>query len=395
MRFEDAINIDDLRKCAKRHAPKIIFDFIEGGVEDEDGIARNERAFREQQIVPRYLVDVSVREQTTKLFGREYGSPFGISPTGIAGLFRPGADLMLARAARSANIPFIMSGAATASIEELGQLAPEHGWYQLYVAKDKAISEDMIRRSDEAGLSTLVVTVDVPVHPKRERNVRNGFSRPLNLSWLTKLDALRYPKWLAGYLEQRTPLFSNWAPYAPPGSSPDQVADFVSGQTAAPFDWKDLERFRELWPRKLVLKGIMHPADAERARELGVDGLIVSNHGGRQLDRAPAPLHVLPAIQRAVGEEMPLMLDSGVRRGIDAIIARCFGARMVFVGRATLYGAVAGGVAGARRAIGFLRDEIDLNLGQMGCPRFDDLGPEFLMWDELDGWQRNTPSVRA
>ena len=394
MDLSQAINVDDLRKLAKRRAPKIIFDFIEGGVEDEDGIARNEDAFRRQRLVPRYLVDVSEREQTTSLFGRTYSSPFGISPTGLAGLFRPGADLLLAQAAKESNVPFIMSGASTASLEDLARIAPEHGWYQLYAAKDKSISEDMIRRADEAGLSTLVVTVDVPVHPKRERNTRNGFSRPLKLSWRTKLNAAMHPAWLAGYLEHGTPLFSNWAPYAPKGATPDQVADFVSGQTAAPLSWTHLERFRELWPRNLVVKGIMHPADAERARDTGVDGLIISNHGGRQLDRAPSSLEVLPTIHRTVGDSMELMIDSGVRRGVDAMIARCLGARMVFVGRATLYGAVAGGLEGAKVAVGFLRDEIDVNLAQIGCPRFDDLGPDYLLWDDSDDWKRNTRNAR-
>lgn len=394
MKFEKAINIDDLRKVAKRRAPKIMFDFIEGGVEDEDGISRNERAFRDQRLLPKYLVDVSNRDQTTTLFGREYSSPFGISPTGLAAIFRPGADLMLAQAAREANVPFIMSGASTASIEDLAKVAPEHGWYQLYAAKDKSISEDMIRRADEAGLSTLVLTVDVPVHPKRERNVRNGFSRPLKLTWRTKLDALMHPKWLAGYLEHGTPMLSNWAPYVREGASADEVADFVSTQTAAPLSWTDFERFRELWPRKLVIKGIMRTDDAARAVDLGADGVIVSNHGGRQLDRAPSSLSALPKIHRAVGDRTTVMIDSGVRRGVDAMIARCLGAQFVFMGRATLYGTVAGGLDGAKTALGFLRDEIDTNLAQIGCPRFDDLGPEFLDTDE-DDLRRNTVDIRS
>ncbi|MCH9673435.1 MAG: alpha-hydroxy-acid oxidizing protein [Gammaproteobacteria bacterium] len=395
MRFKDTINIDDLRKAAKRHAPKIVFDFIEGGVEDEAGIGQNEQAFRDQRLVPRYAIDVSERDQTTTLFGRQYSSPFGISPTGLAALFRPGADLILARAAREANVPFIMSGASTASIEDLAKVAPDHGWYQLYAAKEKSISVDMIRRADEANLSTLVVTLDVPVHPKRERNVRNGFGRPLKLSLGTKFNALFHPQWLAGFLQNGTPMLSNWAQYAPSGSNADQVADFVSTQTAAPLSWKDLERFRELWPRKMVLKGVLHPDDAVRAADIGVDGLIVSNHGGRQFDRAPTSLEVLPTISRAVGDRMTLMLDSGVRRGVDAMIARCYGAQFVFVGRATLYGTVAGGFDGATRALSFLRDEIDTNLAQIGCPRFDDLGPEFLMWEDPNDWQRNIRDVRV
>ncbi|HJQ58399.1 MAG TPA: alpha-hydroxy acid oxidase [Vineibacter sp.] len=390
--MDGVYNVDDMRKAAKRRLPKIAFDFIEGGVEDEEGLSANELAFRRTKLVPRYLVDVSTRDQSAVLFGRSYASPFGIAPTGIAGLFRPGADLMLAEAAREANIPFIMSGSSTASIEELAKVAPEHGWYQLYAARDKKISEDMIRRADAAGLSTLVLTVDVPVHSNRERNQRNGFTRPLRMTLGTKLEALRHPGWLMEYLRTGTPMFSNWAPYAPKGADADAVAAFVATQTAAPLTWKDVENFRRLWPRKFVIKGVMHPDDAARALARGVDGIMVSNHGARQLDRAPSPLEVLPAIRDAVGDKMTLMLDSGVRRGADALTALCLGAKFVFVGRATLYGAAAGGRAGAAAAINILRREIDLTLGQIGCPRLDQLGPDFLMWDKDDDWRRNRRS---
>lgn len=389
MKTDNAINIDDLRKLAKRRLPKLAFDFIEGGVEDEVGLDRNEDAFRRHRLVPRYLVDITERDQTTTLFGREYASPFGISPTGLAALFRPGADLMLAEAARDANIPFVMSGASNASIEELAELAPEHGWYQLYAARDKKISEDMIRRVDEAGLSTLVFTVDVPVHMKRERNIRNGFTRPLNLTLSTRIDALRHPRWLAAYMRNGTPLFSNWVAYAGKGASADDIADFVTQQTPAPMTWDDIESYRRLWPRNLVIKGIMHPDDAIRAAELGVDGIVVSNHGARQLDRAASPLEVLPAIRDAVGERMTVMLDSGVRRGADALVALCLGAEFVFVGRPTLYGAVAGGLAGAKHAVGILRDEINLTMGQAGLANLRDLGPDFLLWDDPDDLRRN------
>jgi L-lactate dehydrogenase (cytochrome)/(S)-mandelate dehydrogenase len=387
--MDGMVNVDDLRRAAKKRLPRIAFDFIEGGVEDEDGLDRNERAFRETRLVPRYLVDVSKRDQSATLFGRTWASPFGIAPTGLASLFRPGADLMLAQAARDANIPFIMSGSSTASIEELAKLAPEHGWYQLYAARDKKISEDMIRRANDAGLSTLVLTVDVPVHSNRERNQRNGFTRPLKLTWATKFEALRHPGWLAGYLRHGTPMFSNWAPYAGNGADADAVSAFVSTQTAAPLTWRDVETFRRLWPRNFVIKGIMHPDDAIRAASLGVDGIMVSNHGARQLDRAPAPLEVFPAIRDAVGDKMTLMLDSGVRRGADALIALCLGAKFVFVGRATLYGAAVAGLAGARAAINILRREIDLTMGQIGCPSLDQLGPDFLMWDRDEDRRRN------
>lgn len=388
MGLDRIINVEDMHQLAKKRLPKIAFDFIEGGVEDEHGLDRNESAYRQHNLVPRYMVDVSNINQKTTLFGREYDSPFGISPTGAAALFRPGADMMLAAAARDANIPFIMSGASTASIEELAEVAPDHGWYQMYTAKDKSISEDMIRRADAAGLSTLVVTVDVPVRPRRERNLRNGFTRPLKLTMATRLDALCHPGWLIRYLKNGTPLISNWAKYAPKGASADDIATFVTQQTAATLTWSDIEHFRELWPRKFVLKGIMHPQDALRAAELGVDGIMVSNHGARQLDRAPAPLDVLPAIQAEVGDRMTLMMDGGIRRGADIVTAFALGVQFIFMGRPTLYGAAAAGKAGASHVIGILRNEINTNMRQMGCTSLDQL-PEFLMWDEPEDLRRN------
>ena len=390
MNVTDALNFDDLRLMAKRYLPRIAFDYIEGGVEDEDGLDYNLEAFRRHRLVPRYLVDVTVRDQTTHLFARDYAAPFGIAPTGLAGLMRPGADLMLAEAARDADIPFVMSGACNASIEDLAKVAPEHGWYQLYPARDRSISEDMIRRVRDAGLSTLMVTVDVPVHPKRERNRRNGFSRPLRMPWSTRLDALRHPRWLATYLRHGMPVFSNWAPYAGEGASADRVADFIAKQSPAPMSWKDVETFRRLWPGTLVLKGIMHPDNAVRAAELGVDGVAVSNHGARQLDRAASPLEMLPAIKSAVGDRMTVMFDSGIRRGSDVLIAMCLGAEFAFIGRPAVYGAAAGGLTGAGHAIELLRGEIDDVMGQMGLTDLHRLGPDLLYRGDGDG-RRNHP----
>jgi isopentenyl diphosphate isomerase/L-lactate dehydrogenase-like FMN-dependent dehydrogenase len=378
MNIDKAVNIEDLRRMAKRRLPRIAFDFIEGGVEDERGLARNESAFAQHPLLPHYLVDVSQRDQTATLFERTYASPFGIAPTGLAGLFRPGADLMLAEAAAAADIPFIMSGMSTASIEAAARIAPAHAWYQLYVARDAAISEDLIRRARDSALSTLVLTVDVPIPSKRERNIRNGFELPLKLSVATILEALTHPGWIAGYLRNGMPMFENWASYTGAQADAERVARFAQSQTPGILTWRDLERFRQLWPRHLVVKGLMHRSDAMRAVEIGVDGIIVSNHGGRQLDQAPASLAVLPALNEAVGDKVALMLDSGVRRGGDIVTALCLGARFVFVGRATLYGAAVAGVPGVRRAIRILRDEIDRVLAQIGCPNLRDLGPDFL-----------------
>jgi (S)-mandelate dehydrogenase len=387
-----AINFEDLRRLAKRRLPKIAYDFIEGGLEDEEGIARNVSAFEQYRLVPRYCVDVTTRDQSATVFGKTYAGPVGIAPTGLIGLFRHGGDMMLAQAAKSANVPFIMSATGTGLVEDLGRTAPEHGWFQLYVAKDRGISEDMIRRARDAGLSTLVITLDVPVNSKRERNIRNGFVRPLKLTLKTKLEACLHPDWMAEYLRHGMPLLANWQRYAPAGSSTAQIAEFVASQTPSPVLWKDVENFRRLWPGNLVLKGVMHPDDATRAAAIGVDGVMVSNHGARQLDRAPSPIEVLPAIHAAVGDKMTIMCDSGIRRGSDIIVALCLGAKFVFVGRHTLYGVAAGGLVGATRALGIFKDEIDRALAQMGAPNLASLGPQFLMWKDLDDLKRNARS---
>jgi isopentenyl diphosphate isomerase/L-lactate dehydrogenase-like FMN-dependent dehydrogenase len=380
VKINRAVNISDLQKMAKRRLPRIAYDFIEGGVEDELGIARNEASFDRERLVPRYLVDVSTRDQSCDLFDRKYESPFGVSATGLAALFRPGADLMLAAAAAAANIPFMMSGMSTATIEAAAKIAPSHSWYQLYVARDHEITLDLIRRAREAGFGTLVLTVDVPVSSKRERNLRNGFALPPRLNTATILDAMRHPGWIAGYLRHGMPRFENWEAYARANSSTRQINAFAAKQApASTVTWKDLEEIRQVWPRHLVVKGILHREDAMHAAEIGVDGIIVSNHGGRQLDQAPAPLEVLPEIREAVGEKVTLMVDGGVRRGADIIMALCKGAHFVMVGRATLYGAAAGGVAGVRKAISILQEEIDLVLGQIGCPSVAQLDQSFLM----------------
>ena len=399
MRLSDAINIEDLHQLAKQRLPKVAFDFIEGGLEDERGLERNTSAFHKHLLLPRYLVDVSKRDQTQTVFGQTFSSPFGISPTGGAGLFRRGADLMLAQAAADTNIPYIMSGSSNDSMESAARVAPNNAWYQLYSARDAAVTEDLIRRAADCGLKALVLTVDVPVHSKRERNMRNGFASirgnwmraALSLKPALLAEAMTHPGWVVEYIRHGgTPVLENWLPYAGANATAEDTIKFNRSQVPAHAQtWKDLERYRRLFPRTLIVKGIMHPGDAVRAADIGCDGVIVSNHGGRQLDQAPASLDVLPAIKAAVGDRMTIMLDSGVRRGADILIALCLGAQFVFFGRPTLYGAVAGGLPGVKKAIDIFKTEIDLVMGQIGCPSLDQLGPDFL-WQE--DWQRNRPA---
>ncbi len=373
MGVERAINIADLQRMAVRRLPWIVRDWMEGGSEDELAVARNEAQFRRYRLVPRYLLDISGADTATTLFGRGYACPFGIAPTGYPGLFRPHGDLMLAAAAAAANVPFIMSGAATATVEAVAAVAPNHAWYQLYAARDPAITRDMIVRARDAGLAALVVTVDVPSEPKRERDRRNGFDVPLKMTLAIVADGIAHPAWSLRYVAAGgPPMMANWAPYAPKGADAMAVATFANSMFHPVLTWKDLETFRARWPRTLIVKGIMAAADAGRAAAMGVDGIIVSNHGGRQSDRLPAAPEVLPAVI-AAAPGVTVMLDGGIRRGADIVTALGLGARFVFTGRATLYGLTAGGQAGVERAIAILKDEMLVTQRQIGRPTIADI----------------------
>jgi L-lactate dehydrogenase (cytochrome)/(S)-mandelate dehydrogenase len=356
-----------------------MFEVIESGVEDENALAWNERAFRQFRLMPRYLGEIAERDQSRTLLGMRYASPFGIGPTGFAAVLRPDADRMLAAAARKAQIPFVLSGAAATPIEAVAEQGGEVQWYHLYPARERRITDDIVARVRDAGIETIVLTVDNPVFPKRERDLRNGFSLPLRLSLDMLVQALLHPAWTFRYLSSGgMPLMDTWARYAPAGASPGEVGAFFRSQSPSIQTWRDLERLRVGWPGRFVLKGIQHPDDARRAADLGVDAVIVSNHGGKSFDALPSPVDTLPAVKAALAGRIPVMMDSGIRRGADIVTALCLGADFVFVGRSTLYGVAAAGEAGAARAITILRDEIDLTLAMIGCGAVDALGPSFL-----------------
>jgi L-lactate dehydrogenase (cytochrome)/(S)-mandelate dehydrogenase len=369
MRFSKAQNVEDLRRVARRRLPRFVFDFIDGGVEDEAALARNRAAFKRLQAVPRYLVDTSRRTADTTLFGRRHALPFGIAPTGLAHLGWPGADLVLARAAAAADIPFVLSTSATTTIERVVEAAPDHTWFQLYVPRDREVCGDLLKRAGDAGAIGLMVTVDVPLPAKRERDLRNGFlPATLRSSPALAIDVLTHPSWSIQMLRNGMPRFENFAPYAAPKADAAALAAYLATQITRPLDWDDIAWLRDRWRGRFVIKGILSRVEVECAVTRGVDGLLISNHGGRQLDSAPAPIEIIPAIRAAVGDRLVLALDSGVRRGSDVAKALALGADFVFVGRATLYGAAAGGGAGVTRAIAFLADELDRFQAQTGCP---------------------------
>ncbi len=380
MSIKKAVNINDLKKLTKKRLPKIAYDFLENGAEDELCYNRNLASFSDYKLLPRYLIDITKRTQETKLFDKVYSSPFGFAPTGTAGLFKRGAEGMLAHISKKRNIPYIMSGAANASIEEISEISSDHTWYQIYATLNREIAYDQIKRAELSGFEALVITVDVPIRTKRERNIRNGFSNSQRMKPSIFLEALTHPGWILEYLKNGgPPTMGSWVKYVKGKPTVDETVKlFTKNIPATNQTWEDIKKYRDLWPKKLIIKGILHPEDALKAIDCDVDGIILSNHGGRQLDRAPTPIDVLPEISQLVGNKIDVMIDGGIRRGSDIIIALCLGAKFVFIGRAGLYGAAAGGLEGIDKAYNILREEIDQNLGQMGCTNVSNLGDEWL-----------------
>lgn len=368
MKLTDVINADDMARLARKHLPRIAFDYADGGVDGETALLRNREAFERYRLVPRYLIDVEKRSLTTRLFGHDYNAPFGVSPMGIAGLFRPGADLMIARAAARYGVPYVMSSASCDSIEAAMDQAPKTTWFQVYGTRDPHITLDLVRRASSLDVRVLILTIDTPVMAKRERNIRNGFRRPMKMTPSVILQGLSRPTWTLRYLMNGgIPLMENWRPYAAKGASASDVADLFGAQTPAPGQtWDVLKLVRKNWSGPLAIKGVLHPDDARKCLELGADGLVVSNHGGRQLDSAPASMDMLPLIADAVGDRMELLIDGGIRRGADVAKALCLGAKGALFGRPAMFAVAAGGEAGAKKMFDILGQELSLVMGQMG-----------------------------
>ena len=373
-----AFSIEDLRRLAKRRLPRSVFDFFDGGAEDETTLAGNRAAFERVRLRPKVLVDVKTVDSGVELFGIRANLPMAIAPTGGIGCGRPEADLMLARAARTAGIPFTLATPATCSIEEVAQKAGGRLWFQLYVLKNRKFREGLVRRAHASGFEALLVTVDLAVGGKRERDLRNDFVAPFSPSWRNARDVLFKPAWLLDIARHGIPTMKNLEGMTRSSTKITDIAASVGRELDAGFDWEQLDRIRELWPGKLLLKGIARADDARRALAMGCDGVVVSNHGGRQLDGAVATLDALPEVARAVGEKMTVLLDGGVRRGVDLVKARALGAAAVLTGRATLYGVMAGGEPGARRAIDILAGEFERALQLCGVKGAADIGADLV-----------------
>jgi isopentenyl diphosphate isomerase/L-lactate dehydrogenase-like FMN-dependent dehydrogenase len=363
--LERAVSIAELRNLAARRLPKAVFDFIDGGAGDEITLRDNQSAFGEWRLLPRVGLDVSRRSPETRILGRPCGLPLLCAPTGLAGFFWPHGEIATARAAAAAGIPYILSTNSVAAVEEVAAAVPDLDlWFQLYFLKDRALMENLIARASAAGCRGLCVTVDLTLQGRRERDLRNAFTMPLRPTLANALDLMRRPRWLIGVMRS-PPRFGH---FGQAGAAFTSVAQRVASLFDPSASWEDVARLREGWPGPLAIKGVLHPDDAVRAVEIGVDAVIVSNHGGRQLDLVPAAITALPGIAAAVQGRAQVIVDGGVRRGTDIAVALALGAQACSLGRALLWGLCAGGEEGVRRAIAILREELDVAMALLGAP---------------------------
>jgi (S)-mandelate dehydrogenase len=372
-----ALNVADLREVARRRLPRFVFEYVDGGAEDEVTLRGNRAAFERLRLLPRTLIDTAARHQRTQILAAEAPAPMVIAPTGFNGMVYPQGDLALARVAARRGIPFTLSTVSTVRLEDVAKSAGGRLWMQLYVMKDRAIARDIMQRAAACAYEALVFTTDANVFGNREWDQR-GYRAPGKPTLRTVLDTLRHPRWFSGVmLRHGMPRFRNLESFLPSGA-----VTALGGSTVIPklFDatlsWDDITWMRQQWRGKLLVKGVLTAADAARAASLGCDGIVVTNHGGRQLDSCVAPIDVLPEIVAAVGGRLAVLLDSGVRRGTDIAKALALGAQAVMIGRPTLYGLAAGGEAGVERALSILTTEFDRVLGQLGCNSVADLTPQ-------------------
>ena len=370
-RLAAAFTIEDLRKIAKRRTPKVAFDYTDGAAEGEISLARARQAFQDVEFHPEVLRDVSTVDTSVTVLGGRSALPFGIAPTGFTRLMRTEGERAGAAAAGAAGIPFSLSTLGTASVEEVAAANPGgRNWFQLYMWKDRDRSLELVQRAAAAGFDALLVTVDVPVSGARLRDRRNGMTIPPKLKLSTALDALRRPSWWFDFVTTEPLAFASFDRWE------GTVAELLDTMFDPTLDDEDLAWVRDRWPGKLVVKGIQTLDDARRVASLGVDAITLSNHGGRQLDRAPVPFHVLPDVVREVGGDVEVHLDTGIMNGADVVASVALGAHFTLVGRAYLYGLMAGGERGVQRVADILARDITRTLQLLGVGSVAELTPD-------------------
>ena len=371
-------SIADLRRAAKRRLPRAVFDYMDGAAEDEITLYRNQADFGRYELLPRFLVDVENVDLSTRVLGADIEVPFILAPTGMSRLFHYAGERAVARAAQKAGTLYSLSSVATTSIEDIAGVNDGAKMLQLYVWRDRGILKDFIQRAKASGYTALCLTVDLPLAGQRERDLKNGFTVPPSIRLSNILDTMLRPDWLWGFLTHPRMTLENVREHATAADNLFSVIDYTTAQFDASLTWEDMAWMIREWGGPFAIKGILSVDDARRAADIGVSAVIISNHGGRQLDHSPSPVSVLPEVVDAMGDRVEVILDGGVRRGTDVIKALALGARAVMVGRAYLYGLGAGGEAGVDRALEMLRAEINRNMKLVGCTSVQQLGSKYM-----------------
>lgn len=368
MTIATAVTVGDLRERARRNLPKAVFEFIDGGANDEHTLRANRQHFSDIGFAPRVMVDVGARKQATRILGDEFSSPLVLGPTGLAGLLWPGGDIAMARATQAAGVGYCLSTNSNASIEGVAKEGRKNFWFQLYIQRDRGLVRSLLERAAAAGCPVLCLTVDLPIQGPRERDQRNGFTVPPRLGLGNVLDYATRIGWLLRMATGPRITFGNLEAPGGQKAALTTLVQHISAQFDPTVTWKEIDWLKSVWPGRIALKGVLHPDDARRAVERGVDAVIVSNHGGRQLDGAPSAISALPAIVDAVEGRAEVLMDGGIRRGSDVVKALALGAKGCLIGRAGLYGLASQGQAGVARAIEILKSEIDVTLTLLGHP---------------------------
>ena len=379
MSATDAINIDDLRNLARKRLPKTIFEFIDGGSQDEITLRANRADFERYAYRTRTLTDITTRDISTSILGKKSSAPLVLAPTGLAGLLSRRGELSASRAAARAGVPYCLSTMATTTIEDIAKASDMTRWFQLYVLRDRGLTKAFIDRAKATGCTALVLTVDTKMQGPRERDMRNGFTVPPKFTLGTMLDFALHFRWLMDVGLGPKIAFRNFEGTAAQATDAVTITQFIANQYDLSVNYKDLEWFKTTWGGPLAVKGILTGEDARRACDHGADAIIVSNHGGRQLDGAISAISALPDVVAAVGERAEVILDGGVRRGSDVIKALCLGAHSCMIGRAWLYGLAAGGEAGVARSLDILIKEIDLAMALLGRTSLSELNRDILV----------------
>ncbi len=377
--MKSCYNIEDFRAVARRRLPRMIFDYLDGGSDDEVTLRANRTGFGKYQLMPRVLRDVENIDLATTVLGQEVDLPLLISPTGQTRMFHHGGEMAVARAAARAGTIYSLSSVSSTSIEDTAAASPDPKWFQIYVWRDRGVTKEFIARCRDSGYHALCLTVDLSTHGNRERDLRNGLSFPATLNLKTVTDVLRHPRWLYHYLTGSRIEIANVV-NSPRVQLPDSgnLMEYVASQFDPTVTWEDAAWMIDQWGGPFLIKGITSPEDARRAVDIGASGIIISNHGGRQLDTSPPAIEMLPEIVRAVAGRAEILIDGGVRRGTDVIKALALGAQAVMIGRPYLYALAAGGEAGVERMFDLFRAEITRDMALLGCPKISDITAEYI-----------------